>query len=268
LKNGYRLIRTLRSDGDLPFDVTTIVEDNTPARRVLNAGLADLPRYQEAARFTTFIVPLWRRLRPVDTGALAIEPGSVDRLPEIAACLQRNATRFQFAPAWTVDDLASPERSRGLLPADFLLACEAGRVVGCLALWDQSSFKQIVIRGYGPSTRRWRPVVNGCARILGLPRLPAPGSAVPHVFVSHVAVDDDRADVFRALFAAACNRAHGRGLTCLVAGFADRHPLASVLRGVSRAWTYSSIIYTVHWDDRPLAEPLDGRIPHLEVALL
>jgi hypothetical protein len=142
-------------------------------------------------------------------------------------------------------------------------------VIGCLALWDQSSFKQIVVHGYGPAMRRWRPWVDLCARVAGTPRLPAPGFPVPHVFVSHVAVDDDRQDVFSALFVDACNDARSRGHACLVAGFAACHPFLGVLRRAYRGWSYSSIIYAVHWGDGGTAEEaIDGRMPHLEVGLL
>src|SRR5512145_1569572 len=47
LTDGYRLIRALRRADELPFDLTTIVADNRPARRVLGAGLRELPVYQE-----------------------------------------------------------------------------------------------------------------------------------------------------------------------------------------------------------------------------
>ena len=267
LKEGYRLLRSLRQGAELPFDVTTIVEDNHAAHRVLNAGLTGLPVYRAVEPFTTSIVPLWRRL-PEGPAKVAIGRGGPERVGDIAACLQRNGARFQFAPAWTVEDLRSPVRARGLSPQDFFVAVERGRVTGCLALWDQTSFKQIVVRGYGSSMRRWRPWMDLCSRVFGTPRLPAPGSPIAHVFVSHVAVDDDRADVFRALFAAACNEARARRQTCLIAGFAARHPFVHVLRRLTRAWTYASVIHTVQWDDRQEAPALDGRIPHLEVALL
>jgi hypothetical protein len=269
LSEGYRLIRSLRRSDELPFDLTTIVADNRAALRVLGAGLRDLPSYRELEPFTTFVVPLWRRRRTRWSREFRIERGSAETIREIADCLDRNRCRFQFAPRWTAGELLSPERSRALSPRDFFIATASGKVIGCLALWDQSSFKQIVVHSYGPAMRRWRPWADLLSRVAGTPRLPLPGLPIPHVFVSHLAVDDDRPDVFSALFVEACNDARARGHACLVAGFAERHPFTRVTRRAYHAWSYSSIIYTVYWDDGSTADgAIDGRVPHLEVGLL
>jgi hypothetical protein len=267
LSRGYSLIRGLRDADDLPFDVSTIIADNTAARRVLGAGLPQLPIYRELEGLTTLVLPVWRRKRGAP--ACHIEAGTVDRIEDIARCLDRNRSRYQFAPRWTADDLLSPERSRGLVARDFLLALKGGRVVGCAALWDQSGFKQIVVRSYGPRLRRWRPYLDLASRCFGMPSLPDPGRPISHAYLSHVAVDDDDAEVFSALTAAAYNEAAARRSACLVAGFADRHPFLRVLRREYRAWSYASVLYAVCWERAEAAlAMIDRRIPHLEVGLL
>lgn len=269
LARGYQLLHSLRARDELPFDITTIVADNCTARRVLGAGLPHLPAYRELEAFTTSIVPLWRRVRAPACPDVRIERGSPERLDGIAACLERNRSRLQFAPCWTPDELRSADRSRDLAPGDFLVALASGRIVGCAAVWNQSRFKQIVVHDYGPWMRRWQPWTDLLSRVAGTPRLPAPGQPLPHVFLSHVAVDGDRLDVFGALTAGACNQARRAGHACLIAGFAARHPFARALTGLSRAWTYSSLLYAVSWGaDRADGPALDGRVPHLEVALL
>ena len=269
LPQGYALMRSVRARSDLPFDLTTIVADNHTARRVLGAGLAGIPAYQELEAFTTLMLPLWRHQRTRPTQEFRIERGSSERMEDIATCLERNRARYQFAPCWTASDLLSPERSRGLAPRDFLVAVQREMVIGCIALWDQSSFKQIVVHNYGPTVRRWRPMVEISARLFGTPRLPSPGRPIPHVFLSHVAIDDDNVDVFSALLAEAYNDARKRRHACLVAGFAERHPFLQMIRRSYRAWTYSSIIYAVCWEGgTAAAEGIDQRIPHLEVGVL
>jgi hypothetical protein len=269
LSKGYALMRSLRAPGDLPFDLTSIVADNTVARRVLGAGLIDLPMYHELEPFTTLILPLWRRRHWRPSAVVRIERGSVERMADVADCLDRNRVRYQFAPRWTRCDLLSAERSRGLEPGDFLIAERDGRVIGCLALWNQSSFKQIVVRDYGPTMRRWRPVVELAARLLGTPRLPRPGRPISHVYLSHVAIDDDSAEVFQALLARAYDAAYDEGHACLVVGFADRHPFLPIVTRNYRSWAYSSVLYAVCWENGQEAlAGIDRRVPHLEVGLL
>jgi hypothetical protein len=154
-----------------------------------------------------------------------------------------------------------------LAPEDFLVAVRDNRVVGCLAVWDQRSFKQIVVHGYGRSMRWHRLAAGIAAPVLGTPRLPAPGRPLSHAYVSHVAVDEDDPEVFLELFDAAYDAAHERGFACLVAGFAERHPFLAILRQRYRAWSYASVLYAVLWDAAHVLS-LDGRVPHLEVGLL
>ncbi len=269
LPAGFDLLRTLRRRDDLPFDLTTIIADNQPARRVLNAGLAGLPPYLALEPFTTLMLPLWRPRTPKSPGHFVIERGSVERIGDIVECIERNRSRFQFAPRWTAPELLCPERSRGLAPSDFLIAVRRGTVIGCVALWDQNDFKQIVIRSYGGAVTRWRPIVALAAHLLGSPRLPNPGQPIPHVYLSHVAIDDDRVQVFSALLARAYRDACELGHACLLVGFAERHPFLKVVQSSYRAWTYVSILYAVCWEGVKAAiERIDGRIPHMEVALL
>ncbi len=204
------------------------------------------------------------RRRP---GGVQIVRGAPERLGAVAACLERNHRRHQFAPRFTAAHLASPVRSRGLAPGDFQLAVRGGEVIGCLALWDQSAFKQVVVRGYGRRLALLRPALNRLAPLLGRPRLPAPGGALPHAWISHVAIDGDDPEILVQLLAAARRAGAGR-FHYLVAGFAARHPLLAPLR--RRAREYRSVLYAVCWDEegRAAVAALDGRIPHLEAALL
>jgi hypothetical protein len=261
---GYAALRELRRPDETPFDLTSIIADNDAARRLLGKGVPGLPAYRELSRFVTLVLPAVRPRR--GRAPVTIEPGVSERIPEIADCLVRNRRRFQVAPFFTAEELRSPERSRGLAPRDFRLALRNGEVVGCLALWDQSGFKQAVVRGYAPSLARWRPWINRLPRSLGVPRLPDPGEALPHATISHVAVDGDDPDVFQALVETAHSEACARRYAYLVIGLAVGHPRLSWLERRFHPRRYESVLYTVDWDEGGAA--LDDRLPHVEVALL
>ena len=263
LSSGYDLIRSFRSPEEMPFDLTSIIADNEVARRLLGAGLPGLPTYQEIAEWTTLIVPMTSR--PRKTGE-RIERGGQERMGEVASCLERNRRRYQFAPSFSAADLQSPERSRGLAPSDFFLAVAKGEVVGCLALWDQSSFKQVVVQGYAPRLARWRPWMNRLAPLLGTPRLPEPGQRLPHAYISHLAVDGDDPEIFHELIEAAYAEARARRYVYVVTGLAARHPWKDWLEKRFKPRAYASLLYAVLWEDEAMI--LDGRMPHVEVALL
>jgi RimJ/RimL family protein N-acetyltransferase len=265
VRAGYRFLREIHDHLGLSHYFTSIVMDNLAARRLLEAGVRGMPRYRPIETFRTFLMPSGRRCRATSQ-CISIECGSVEHLPQIVECLNRNGERYQFCPCWNAEALASPVRARGLRPEDLFLATRGGRVVGCMALWKQDSFKQIVVRGYSTPLRWLRPVVNVGSRVIGGVALPRVGEVLPHAFVSHVAVDEDDPQVFESLLS------HARGVASdrlLVLGFSVRHPLADVMQRY-RCRTYDSTLYAVEWSDAPdsMRAQLHGRVVHPEVALL
>jgi hypothetical protein len=268
---GFSRIGALRHPDELPFDLTSIMADNRAARRILGAGLPGLPRYRPGARLTTLILPVGGRPRRRRRPALHadIEIASRPRLAEIADCLQRNLRRYQFAPCWSADELDCPRRCRDLEPSDFRVAVDRGRITGCLAVWDQRGFKQAVVTRYAPKLRRWRPVVNAMAPLIGTARLPAVGRGLACAFASHVAVDDDDPEILCRLLEHARHEARRRDLACLLVGFASRNPLLDAVRRTFPHRAYESVLYLVTWpgSDRAITLP-DGRPAQVEVAIL
>jgi ribosomal protein S18 acetylase RimI-like enzyme len=270
LAAGYAALRERRGADEAPFDITAIVADNETARRLLGAAVPGLPRYRELSGFVTLVLPVLRGSpRP---SKVRIEPGLPDQMAEVADCLERNHRRFQAAPSFTAADLLSPKRSRGLAPRDFRLAVgEDGGVAGCLALWDQSGFKQAVVRGYAPRLARWRPWINRLSRALGTPRLPDPGEPLPQAYIAHVAVDGDDPEIFQALMEAAYAEARARGYSYVILGLAAGLPWLPWLERRFHPRRYESVLYTVDWGEGSGAaavDSLDGRLPHLEVSRL
>lgn len=251
LRLGFEMLRQAHGEGEASFDITTIVTGNQAARRILEAGLPGLPRYQRLEDLVTFLLPVRRLFRSATRG-VHVASGSASSLPPILECLERFARRHQFAWHWTATNILPPER--------YYVAFEGNRIAGCLALWDQRAFKQVVVRGYNRRLTWCRPALN----LLGA-RLPQVGEPLAQAHLSHVAVDDDNPHVLAALLAAAMGDARRIELDYLTIGFAVRHPLCEVVRRSYRCREYLSGLYAVHWDE-PLA--IDGRIPHPEVALL
>ena len=269
LTGGFDALRELHREGESPFLVTTIIEGNEAARRALAGGRPGMPTYAPGEVLCTLALPLWRRQRDRGCTGVEVHRASLDQIGDIAGCLQRNYRRYQFAPVWKTEDLTDPQRCRGLAPADFVIAQRSGRVVGCMATWDQSAFKQTVVHGYSGALKVFRPLVNLAAPFVGLPRLPGVGKPLPHAYFSHLAVDDDDPAVLMALMARSFNGALGRGWSYVTLAFAERNPLLTEVKRGFRHLEYRSRIYLVHWDDGADAvSRIDDRIPHLELAVL
>ncbi len=208
LVQGFGLLNKARVDDEASFDITTIVDGNENARRVLEHGLPDMPRYTAVERIFTFLLPTraWR-----DIWKWNASKGGLPRMDY----------PLQFAP---VDPLPGP-------------------------VWDQRSFKQIVIRGYAAWLRR-------CRRLIHLPPV---GSILPAVYLTQSPSDLGHLDDMRRM-------AHIMGGRWLAYSLAAQNPLVNVLRQHYRFRVYKSTLYVVHHPDRPVQ--LDGRCVHVEAALL
>ncbi|MCK5689690.1 hypothetical protein KAI87_10495 [Myxococcota bacterium] len=268
IKAGYKMSSILHRDERTELYISTVVEDNRVARRLFERSWEGKPDYHQKARILTYSLPLFR-LRPVPVlDGVVIERAAESDLGDIAACLRRNHSRYQFAPVFRAEDLRDEKITRGLSATDFLVARRDGEVVGTLALWDQSGFKQSVARGYDGLLGRALPSINGAAKLMKWPRLPEPGEPFSNIYFSMIAVDEDCRDIFKALLYTGLNQARDSGQLFATLGFAEGHPFAPLLKALIHI-EYRSILYLVYWKDgtKP-AEALDDRLPHVEIGVL
>jgi len=268
LLNGYRAMRTEHEKGHVPCYITTIISDNTSTRRLLEAGLSDMPTYQPLEMLVTLTIPVRQAARCLSPG-IPVEQCSHDQIAELASRLHTSGRNFQFHPVWTTEILHSGKRCRGIRPADFFAVRADAGIRGACCLWDQRDFKQTIVAGYSKRLARVRPFFNVVAPLLRQPRLPSPGQRIQSAFLSHISVDQGDEAALLALIRYAARQAVTRGIDYLMLGLADRNPFCSFLQKTFSCHRYESMIYLVYWEDgREYASTIDERIAHPEVAIL
>jgi hypothetical protein len=252
-RDGFaHLARTVRPD-ELPFDLTAIVSDNEPARRLLERGLPGLPVYRPLAEVETLILPtadpVWRRAR-------APAARRAGELRGVIGFLQAELRRYALAPRWTEAHVR--ERCRDLAVEHFMVLEDRGELRGVGAVWDQRAFKQVVVTGYQPWLARVRGPLNAALRIAGQPALPPAGTSLALGYLSHFAMrDDGDVEGAIALVDGLRRQARERGLAQLVLTLVVDHPLRAALRRRFAARPYRSILYAVFWPGRA-ARGADG----------
>jgi hypothetical protein len=251
LRDGYDSIRALApAQGTLPWWFTVIAEGNVAARRLVEAGLPGLPAYCWQGDYATFVLPasrgrrlgLWRTARH-DEGA------------DIVSLHNRQAARYQCSP---VLDVATVERI-GL--DRFLVYERDGQMLGTVALWDQSAFKQVVARRYRRPLGALLPAYNLYARLNRQVPLPTVGRALGQTFLAFLALADEAAPGIEALLRDALS--HCRTPVAAL-GLHARHPWAQILGGF-RPIRYPARVYAVSFG-APVE--LDPRPVQPEAALL
>lgn len=265
LSAGYKAIEQSRGDGEYSCDITSIIEDNTVALRMLERGLPGLPDYRLFARLTTFVMPTCARVR---SSRHKVEIAGAEDLGHIVSCLQNYLSQYQFSPYWDEQMIQDQNLCNNLSVNDFLIIRDGEEISASVAVWDQRKFKQVIVNGYSRALASIRPLLNIPLYLLGKPRLPAAPSELNLAYLSHLAVKNNDPEKFRDLLKMARLTAAKRGIDYLALGLTTVHPLHRVLSRSFPSYQYSSKLYTVHWNKPTMSDQLYGRIPHVEVAVL
>jgi hypothetical protein len=271
LQRGLTYFQELHTDNRAPAYWGAISEENEISRGVLvERRRRSFPTTREVARIYTLGIILRKPRKPLPFDG-QVQPGSACTLPEIVAFLQRHGAQRQFFPVYSEMDFLGGEIARDFDIHDFLVARRDGAIVGVLGLWDQSSYKQSVVRGYDRSLRILRPFYNLGACVIGAQPLPALGEHIHSAYASFICVANDDADVFSVLLRAVYNLAAERRYAYLMLGLALNDPLLPVARQYAHI-TYHSRIYIGFWENVDkndnFFEKLDERIPYFEIAAL
>ena len=193
-----------------------------------------------------------------------------ERFEDIAACLERNRARFSSLPAGRLVSCCRPSAVGARAPRlPHRVRRRSGdwlpRAVGPEQL--QADRRPQLRPGHAALAVDGRDLGS---RYSGHHDCRAPGRPIPHVFVSHVAVDDDNVDVFSALLARAYDDARERRHACLVAGFAEQHPFLADHPSASPCLELLEhhLRGVLGRREAAVDGAIDRRVPHLEVGLL
>ena len=262
----FRMFRELQLSLGVHHIFASVVATRSGRHAFPQTPTDGIPGFRPMADFCTLVFPVNAR----QTQALpdGIRLACEDDLGQIVACLNRNNQPLQFSEVWSEANLQCRRRTRGLAIGDFLVATKAGRVKGCVALWDQRAFKQTRIIDYSGLLGMARPFVNVFCGPLGKPKMPARGQLFEQVFISHLAVDEDERELtLKLLHGLRIEAARRGGISNLALGMQAADPRLETVRRAFRGLLYRSRLCRVFWPDmEPLAR-LQGRF-RVEISLL
>ena len=267
VSRGFSLLRQVHVQDPVPAYLVSVVAGNSEAEGVLiHKARRSFPAFHQVADFSSLAIALGRRKLSVH-GDLEICWATEDAAEEIVQFLHTHGSQRQFFPAWTLDGLRQLTRL-GLHFEDIEMARRNGKIIGVAGLWDQSAYKQTVVRGYSGWMRATAPLYNLSAPWFGRPAFPTVGSRLRSVYAALVCVADDEIQVFAALLRELYNRGCERGFDYLLLGLDSRDPFLPVARSYAHV-LYPSRLYLAEWPDGgKLHERLDHRTTYVDIATL
>jgi hypothetical protein len=262
---GLKFLGELDAADPVPIHLATITGENREARGLLvEKPRPGFPRFEEAGRLHTAVIPVRAAPESRDQPP-GIRPAMPEDLPGIVSFLNGYGRKRQYSQVYSEEDFRGPA-TLGFRVEDFVVFEIDGRLSGVVGLWDQSAYKQTVVRSYSGGLRWTRPLYDAAARLTRRHPLPAPGESLRSAYAAFTCVADDERPVFRALLRRLLGLAAERGHAFLVVGLAANNPLLAEVRRYAHV-PYHSTLYTVSWRGGPHATP-DGRTSHVEVATL
>lgn len=181
LRRAYQFLRQRHAADPAPVYTTMILQDNRAALATIAAQRAGLPPYHAQGTVHTPLILLgWQK--PTLAAPCTIRRATAADWAAIVAFLNRENARYQFAPVYHENDLTNG-RLREMQPENILLAEANGSIIGTIALWQQSAFRQLHIDAYHGAWRFIRPVYNALARLTPLAP-PAPRRRSPKIRLS------------------------------------------------------------------------------------
>ncbi len=252
---------------DAPVLVTILSGNRAMERRADGRGGASI--FTRFATIRALSIPLLWPRSTRSTAAMRVSAATTDDIGEMAELWQRVAPGRQFAPVFDADSLHGWIASApGLEIGDYRVARgRDGRILGFLAWWDQSLFKQSRVLRYSPRLALVRAAINGVATLARGARLPRVGKPLDYRTALHVCVPGGRPDVLRALVRASCAELRAQNYAFATIGLDARDSLRAGLAGLGAQPTdiNAYVVTPTGGYDGPA---LDDRPLHYEIALV
>ncbi len=150
----------------------------------------------------------------------------------------------------------------------YYVAEQDGGVVGVLAAWDTSAFKQNRVVRYGPALQLLRLGLAVAGPVLGFPRLPSPGEAFRDVHITDCAAVDRSPAIVAALLEHVYDDCRERRCNSMIFAGPANDPLLSATRTFRQEVVRSHIVVFSTSADLMEEGRIDMSLPFIDVALL
>ncbi len=253
LSEGFKYMKSLMDDGKAKLHIATIIEDNKQGKVALTWANKNpnIPNFYDLGIMNTyFILPI---LPKYVSKKVQIIRGSIDILDDIVKFLNTEGRKKQFFPVYTKEYFLN-------LPnfniEDFYVAIEDNEILGVMAKWEQTPFKQVIIKKYN---NKWKWIKKLTGQIL-----PQENEPIKQFYLSFIVIKNNDNNIFDALLNKIYNDNRDYKYFSLILHNKDNlnHSLKKFF-----SIKYKSRLYiTEFMKNEEIIKMVDDRIPYLELA--
>ena len=267
LQRAYRFLKQCHDIEPVALYYTMILENNHNALRALTRSRCDLPHYCDIGKYVTPAIYLDVPKRSISLPGVICRRAEDNDMKEIFKFMEKTAPQKQFSPVISMSDMQTG-RLRGLSANDFYIAHKCNKIVGVIAAWDQTAFRQTYIEKYNKTLRLLRPIYNILSKFSSFKALPAPGDKIPYFYLAFIHIRQNKPEIFRCLLRYMYNDRRKGNWNYFIAGLHQDDPLSSILSEYRRIKVAGNM-YVVHYDENENDyRNLDDRIPYVEISMI
>lgn len=255
---GARFIKSLQRD-DVDVYYFSVIADNLSAQTMFGKGKR-LVSMEPFAEFTTHILSPRVKIQ-APRHALCFRQAEEHDLPRLLAFLNEEGRRRDLFPV-----IRNIGQFHGLTEKDFYLLEDGGELLAAAALWNQTDYKQYVVKRYRGLMKLAR-LANPLLSRLGYIKLPRADEPLNFPMLAFFLCRGDDETHYR-IFLDEIRKVIGKRYGMFVIGLPKNHfaaPLIQKLPGIR----FDTKLYSLSfpWSSRPL-KPIDHQTVYPECGLL
>jgi hypothetical protein len=245
-----------------------IMDSNELAMKTLTSNRVSLPIYHSLGQVHTPTIYLNSLYKKYHLKNVIITRAKATQAEEVFSFINEYQACYQFSPYYNHHDLGR-DRLLGLDIRDFHLAIKDNKLIGVVAAWDQTKYKQTHIESYSSYLKLVKPLYNILSYFTSLNRIPDIGNYIPYFYIAFIAIKYNDPAVFRALLSALYQEYNQQNWHYVICGLHENHPLLSVLSDYKSIKTYGNL-FGVYFADDAIKNPFDNiqGVPNIEIATL
>ena len=262
MHQGFQYLKSFIENSNM-INFTTIIEDNRYARDMLTSSRVGLPNYLPIGKMKTFIIKPTSRVRYKSKSNIKIEKGiSKFSLKEIISFLHKEGSKKDFFPVYT-EEMFNSSQLRDFDINNLYLAHNETEILGVVGVWDQTRFKQTVVKELSNKYKLLKPFNNYIlSPIFNYPLISPPGK-IRSFYINLISIRNNNPDTLSLLIDQISIDYSNCGYNYFIIGLSENDNLCFSLDNF-HTLEYNSLLYLV--DDKRKV-PLT-RTPYLEISRL
>ena len=265
LIQGNKELKKLLEKSKERINFTTIIEDNIYAKKIIAKSRAGLPNYIPIGVNITFAIKPIKKSRYKTHNNIKIQKGiNGFSMNEIVDFINTHGKKKNFFPVCS-EQIFQKNYLKDFNSKDFYLAHKDNKILGVIGTWDQSKFKQTIVKGLSLKYKALRLINNYLLTyIINTPIISNINEKINALYINFIAIENNDDNVFSSLIDTISIQNSNKSYNYFLIGIDQNDPLCKSMEKF-KSFTYNAVIYLVNYSKEIIQSK---KVNYLEISRL